>query len=76
MSEWYIPSKEDDDASAQADRSMFLLLVRGDHAPLAEESQNSGHTSVTEDVTLSVERTPQSDAQTLVSDAEDTRGRS
>ena len=68
MSEWYIPAKEDGEASAQADGSTFLLLVRGDRAPLVEESEDSGRTSEIKDTTLSVDQTPQpqSNAQTFV----------
>jgi len=77
-----MPAKEDNGVSAQAEDSIFLLLVRGfsDRAPLTEESQDLDHTFEPEEGTLFVDHTPQSDAQTLVSDfkVEDTgaRGRS
>ena len=76
-----MPGKEDNGSSAQADDSIFLLLVRGlsDRVPLVEESQDSDCTSESED-TLAVDQTPLPAVQTLVSDCEvestDGRGRS
>ena len=67
-----MPAKDDAGVSAQADDSVFLLLVRGfsDCAPLAEESKDSDCASKPEEETLFVDQAPPSDAQTLVSDRE------
>ena len=71
VSEWYMPRKEDNGGSAQADDSIFVLLVRGlsDRIPVVDESQDLDCTSESDD-TLVVNQTPPPAAQTLVSDYE------
>lgn len=65
-----MPAKEAGDASTQADDSIFLLLVRGDRAPPAEEYQDLDCTFEPEDATLPGDQTPRPKTRTLVPDCE------
>lgn len=72
VSEWYVPTKEDDGTPCKAEDSLFYLLVRGssDRPPLSGEYQDSDHTSTLEGDSLSVERTYETGVEAPCSDSD------
>jgi hypothetical protein len=65
-----MPAKDDKGIPCKTEDSLFLLLVRGfdDRASLPEEYQDPDYAPEPDVDTPFVEQTPQTDAQTLVSD--------